>query len=323
MDTPSQESTGAINASEAGSLIANLLSPEPVKDESAEASVTADDKAPPAGDEPAGDPPNPPADEGADPPEPVKVTIRVDGKTVELTQEQIADAYKNGMRQEDYTRKTMEAADKRKAAEADIAKARQEREQYAQGLQQASALLQASLQEQSQIDWQKLLDTDPVEYLKQQHLAQDRQAKLQRIAHEQQQLHAKSQAEQADQMKAYMSAQRDELLAKLPDWKDESKAKTEQAALKEYLKSQGFDDESIAGISDHRAVLMSRKAMLYDQMMTKAQAAAKKVANLPQKVERPGNGETNHSLDKRGEQYKKLSKSGNPRDAAGLIANFL
>lgn len=247
-----------------------------------------------------------------------KVTIQVDGKTVELTPEQIAEAYKSGLRQADYTRKTMEAAEQRKAAEAESRKASEERTKAMSALQQAQAVLQAQLQEQSQIDWQQLLKTDPVAYLEQDRIARERHAKLQQIAQEQQQLHQQHQAEQAKHMRTHLMAQRDELLAKLPEWKDEGKAKAEKAQLREYLVSQGFDDKALDSISDHRAVLLSRKAMLYDQMMAKAQAAAKKVQTLPQKVERPGGGET-QATDGRTAAMKQLQRSGSLRDAARVF----
>lgn len=260
--------------------------------------------------------PNEQAEETA---EPEKVTIEVDGKTVELTKAELADAYKNGLRQADYTRKTMEAAEQRKAAEEESAKAREERQKYAQGLQQAQALLTAQLTEQSQIDWQKLLETDPVEYMKQDRIARERQARLQQINAEQQQIHAAQQAEQAEALKSHLQQQQEELLAKLPEWKDQAKAKAERAAIKEYLKAQGLEEAQIDNITDHRVVVLSRKAMLYDQMMSKAQAAAKKVSQLPQKVERPGGGETN-PLDGRTKAMRDLEKSGSVRDAAKLFA---
>lgn len=253
--------------------------------------------------------------------EPEKVTIEVDGKTVELTKAELADYYKNGLRQADYTKKTMEAAEQRKAAEAETTKAREERQKYAQGLQQTQALLQAQLHEQSQIDWNTLLQTDPVEYLKQQHLANQRQARLQQIQQEQQQLHAKTQQEQAQQMRAFLQAQQDELLAKLPEWKDESKAKAEKTAIKDYLKGEGLDDAQIDNITDHRVILLSRKAMLYDQMMAKAKAAAKKVENLPQKVERPGGGETSPT-DGRTAGMKRLNSEKSVRAAADVFAQM-
>ncbi len=313
MDTPSGESNASLSVRDAAALFSPKEPEQKTEEQSPE----------PAAVEPAKEPAATQAE--ADPEtveetttEPERVTIEVDGKTVELTKAELAEHYKNGLRQADYTRKTMETAEQRKAAEAESTKAREERQKYAQGLQQAQAMLQAQLQEQSQIDWQKLLETDPVEYLKQQHLANDRQAKLQRIAQEQQGIHAKDQAEQASQMRAFLQAQQDELLAKLPEWKDEAKAKTERTAIKDYLKSQGLEDAQIDNIADHRVVLLSRKAMLYDQMMSKAQAAAKKVSNLPQKVEKPGGGETN-PLDGRTTAMKRLQSSGSVRDAAGVF----
>ena len=62
--------------------------------------------------------------------------------------------------------------------------------------------------------------------------------------------------------------------------------------------------------------------MLYDQMVSKAQAAAKKVSTLPNKVERPGGGEP-QNLDRRAASYQRLSKSGRVEDAASLIAGIL
>ena len=163
---------------------------------------------------------------------------------------------------------------------------------------QQATLLQAQLQEQNQIDWQKLLQDDPVEYLKQQHLAQERQARLQQTFAEQQRVASVSQAEQNQAYQSYLSQQQDELLAKLPDWKDETKAKAEREAIKGFLKGIGYTDKELAAVSDHRAVVMARKAMLYDQMMTKAQAAAKKVEHLTTKTVKPSGGEP-VTLDKR------------------------
>lgn len=252
-----------------------------------------------------------------------KFTVKIDGKDVELTQEQIAEAYKNGLRQSDYTQKTMQVAEQRKTAEAEVARAREERSQLQDKLSKAAAVLDAGLQEQSRIDWQQLLQSDPVEYLKQQHLANQRQAQLRQIQQAQAEIHQRNQAEQAAQMRAFVQTQQQELLAKLPDWKDDTKAQAERGAIRDYLKSQGFEDAAIENITDHRAVVLSRKAMLYDQMMGKAQAAAKKVSNLPQKVERPGVTEGPQGLDKRTSAYQRLSKSGRVEDAAAVFASIL
>jgi len=251
--------------------------------------------------------------------EPKTVTIKIDGKEVEVTLDELKNGYQ---RQSDYTRKTMEAAEQRKAADAELNAAIQERRTYADNLQRMQIQLESALQEQNTIDWQRLIDTDPQEYLKQQHLYQQRQAQLQRNGIEQQQVNAKIQAEEQTRFQSHLQAQQEELLAKLPEWKNDEKSKTEKVALREYLLNQGFDQKTVDNVSDAKAVIMARKAMLYDKMMSKAQAVAKKVSSLPQKVEKPGVAET-RNLDKRSNAFQRLSKSGSIDDAAAMFASIL
>jgi hypothetical protein len=313
-DTPSSESS--LDTNSAAAAFASLIDPSPdeglpkVDTEIDLKEKTAEPEAPA---EPPEDPPEA-LDDG--------VEVEIDGKPVRLTKEQIAEAYKSGLRQADYTKKTMEASDVKKAAQAELGKAQADRAQYADNLQRMAVQLETVLQAQQQTDWNALLDNDPVEYLKQQHLFQQRQAAYQQNTQQRQVVASQMQAEQAKSQSEYIQIQQQELLAKLPAWKDATKASAERDALKSYLKTEGYDDASITGISDHKAVLLARKAMLYDQMMTKASAAAKKVATLPAKVERPGVQE-NSSLDKRGSQFARLGKTGRVEDAAKLFTSFL
>lgn len=249
-------------------------------------------------------------------------TVMVDGKEVTLTESQIAEAHKSGLRQADYTKKTMEVAETRKAAEAERQQARQERETYAKALQDQSVLLNAALAEQNQIDWQQLLNNDPVEYLKQQHLYQNRQAALQKAQQDYAFIQQQHQAEQAAYTQKVMAEQQEQLLAKLTDWKDATKAKADKQAIKEWMAANDYPKEEIENVAYARHALTLRKAMLYDKMVSKAAAAAKQVQNVPQRVERSGNGQ-NPNLDKRSSAFQKLSKSGSIEDAAAVFANFV
>ena len=316
MDNPATESTGSLDPNQAAALFSsmiddsgNIVAQEPPKEEAAQPEAKVEEqKAEPEQPEVETQPEDDPI-----------VTVKIDGKDVEVKLSELKNGYQ---RQADYTRKTMEVAEKRKEADSETIKAREERETYARGLQQAQALLQAQLQEQNQIDWQKLLSDDPVEYLKQQHLYQQRQAQLQQAHGEMQKIAAIHKAETEKAYADYLKQQEGELLAKLPEWKDESKAKAEREAITQFLMDNGYTSKEVTGISDHRAVVMARKAMLYDTMMQKAQAAAKKVENLPTKVQRSGDGDK-PNLDKRTAAYQKLSKSGRVEDAAAIFADML
>lgn len=251
------------------------------------------------------------------------ITIKVDGKDVTLTPAQLEDVYKNGLRQTDYTRKTMEVAEQRKAAEAEIQKTQQERQAYASNLQKLQTQIEGALDEQMKIDWEHLLENNPGEYLKQQHLYQRRQAAWQENQQRQQQLAMIAQNEQQQHFQSHLQSQQQELLAKLPDWKDETKAKAESDAIRNYLLGEGFSVNDVDNIGDHKAIILGRKAMLYDAMMKKANAAVKKVAEVPQKVIRPGVGGNSQESDKDAQNMRRLSKTGRVEDAAALFAKYI
>ena len=246
------ESSGPLDTSQAAEAFTNFFDApaEPVKEETPTVDTELDTPQPVEQEAEA------PTEAEASAEESTPITVKIDGKDVVLTPEQIAEAYKGQLRQDDYTRKTMQAAEARKAADAEVAKAQQERQAASAQLAQNANLLQAVLQEQGQTDWQALLKSDPVAYLEQRHLFEQRQAALQQTLQQKSQMDELTKAEQAQAYQRYMQEQQQELVAKLPTWKDAAKAKAETEALKSYLKGEGYDDQSIAGISDHRLSLI-------------------------------------------------------------------
>lgn len=251
--------------------------------------------------------------------EPQTFTVKIDGKEVEVSLDELKNGYQ---RQSDYTKKTMEAAEQRKTADAEVQQARQERQQYAGELQRMAIQLEGVLQEQSKTDWADLIESNPVEYLKQRQLFEQRQALYQQNMQEQQQLAQQFQTEQAQAHQSYLSQQQESLLAKLPDWKDDAKAAAEKAAISKFLQEQGFEADDISSIADHRHVLIARKAMLYDQVMANAKLQAKKVQEAPQRVVKPGVNESRH-IDGRSSAAKRHEKGGTVETGAAVFAQFL
>jgi hypothetical protein len=251
--------------------------------------------------------------------EPQTFTVKIDGKEVQVPLSELLNGYQ---RQSDYTRKTMEAAEQRKAADAETQKAQQERVEYNSKLERMAVQLEGVLEQQSQIDWAALIESDPVEYLKQQQLFQQRQALYQQNMQERQQLAQQFQNEQAQAHQSYLAQQQEDLLAKLPDWKDDAKAAAEKTAISKFLQEQGFEAEDISSIADHRHVLIARKAMLYDQLMAKANVQAKKVQEAPQRVVKPG-VTSNGTPDGRSAAAKNHAKHGTVESAASVFAQYL
>lgn len=316
-DTPRGE-PGELSLDGAAEAFNRMLNPPEPEAEKVDTEVDPPKKKEPA--EPAEPDPDG-VEEGADAP----ITLEVDGKQVTLTKAELAEAYKNGLRQGDYTQKTMALAEQRKAAEAETLKAVQERHTYAQNLGKMAAQLEGALEEQSKIDWDALLQTDPVKYLEQQRIFQTRHAQLQQAQSEQRRVAEQNQAEQARAVETNLLAQQEQLLAKLPQWKDPAKAQTERAALTAYLTSNPdatYRPEELE-IHDHRAIVLSRKAMLYDQMVAKMNVADKRMQNTPTKVERPGVSTDNSNLDGRTRVMREFNKNPTVDNMAKAFASIL
>lgn len=313
------EETGELTTETAVEAFAAILDPNSVPADTEEkrleklaAEESEKDTPQPEGEEPTEE-----ADEVNDL-ESLKVPVKINGKTVEVSVAELKAEYgKDRASQERFE----QAAEMRKAAEAEVQRAQAERANYAQNLQKMAIQLEGALQQQQQIDWNALLESDPIEYLKQQNLLQQRQAAYQQNMAEQQKMAAAFQAEQQQAHLRNLQQQQEALLAKLPTWKsDPAKAAAEKAALKTYLLAEGYGEGDVDGITDARAVVLARKAMLYDQMIDKARAATKKVSTLPQRVQPSGNGQQN--LDKRSQAFQRLSKSGSVDDAAAVMRQF-
>ncbi|SEF19446.1 hypothetical protein ABL840_05015 [Variovorax sp. NFACC27] len=251
--------------------------------------------------------------------QPEMFTVKIDGKEIQVPREEVIAGYQ---RQQDATRKTMAAAETRKAADTEIAQARAERQQYAENLTRFQHQLEAVLQQQQEIDWPALIERDPQEAMRQQHLLSQRQAALQQTYQQQHQIQQQVAAEQFQQFQDHLRNQHDILVAKLPEWKDEGTRKAEMTAIRDYLTTNGYTAAEIQNVADHRAILNVRKAMLYDQLMSKADAAAKKVANTPTKVVRSGTGDSG-STDKRTAAYQNLARTGSVKAGAAVIESLL
>lgn len=249
------------------------------------------------------------------------VTVMIDGKPVELTKAQIAEAKKGELRQADYTRKTQEAAEQRKAAEAEKAQARAQREQYAQQLQQVLAANQFHDQQAQQ--WTpEAIEADPIGYMQFKHAADARAVQNQQAQAQLQEIQQQEQQERQQAARDHQAQQLEAIRAKLPAWKDEAVMKAEIGEIKQWLFGQGFTDNDLAGMQDHRMVLLARSAMQHEKLLTRAKDTAQKVAKVPPKVTPPGRVPI-APTDGRTVAMKQLKASGSISAAANAFSLLL
>lgn len=327
MDTPTAGPNEGLSVNQAAEAFSSLLDDdqpagagdhvEPKKEPAADAAANPDAS---ANADAAGEEQQQGDDAGqGDQTQPEMFTVKIDGKEIQVPREEVIAGYQ---RQQDATKKTMAAAETRKAAESEITQARAERQQYAANLDRFQVQLETALQQQQDIDWSALIDSDPQEAMRQKHLLEQRQATLQQVRAERHAIGEQAAAEQHQQFVEHLKSQRDEIIAKIPEWKDEGKRKAETAEIRDYLVNNGYTAAEIENVADHRAIMNVRKAMLYDKLMSSADAAAKKVANTPTKVVRAGSGDAG-SIDKRTVAFNHLAKSGSVRAAASVLESML
>jgi len=320
----------AINMADAASAISAMLAPEqgqaeldetqPVE-ESDEDSETAasddnDSDVEDASDEESSGEQSGEEEETEEGEQPQTFTVKVDGKEVSVTLDELQKGYS---RTQDYTRKTQQIAEVRKQAEQETQAVRAEREQYAQLLGALQAQLQSS---EPQVDLERLYHEDPIEWVRQKEVMRERQEKLGAIQSEQQRLYQVSQYEQQLAMEAQLASQQEALFAALPDWKDPKKAKAEKALVIESAKAAGFTDEDLKSVYDHRLVLLLRKAALFDQMVSKRQGIKPVVNNGPRPA-KPGAAGRVSTTTEGTRAKQRLAKTGRIDDAASAIELLL
>jgi hypothetical protein len=243
-------------------------------------------------------------------------TVKVDGKEIEVTLDELQKGYS---RTQDYTRKTQQIAETRKAVEAEAAAIRAEREQYAQLL---GALKQQLESAEAPPDLDRLYNEDPIEWVRQRELLRDKQEKLAAIQSEQARLSQLTEQQRAKELQAHLATQQEALIQAVPEWKDPKKAQAEKALLVEFGKKIGFSDEELKNVYDHRAVIALRKAALYDQMMSKRGQIKPVVNNGPRPAKPSAAGRVSQTTEAT-RAKQRLAKTGRVNDAVSAIELLL
>ena len=251
--------------------------------------------------------------------------ITVNGQKQEVTLDELMKGYS---RESDYTKKTMELSDKRKeidSLQSDLAKeldaVKSSRSQYAK---QLDDLTQQLGTKEEKIDWDALYQEDPAEYVRKKAESDRRKEMLQQAQLEQQRLQEEQRLEQQKVYDEYIAKERQILEEKLPIYKNKEKREAFVKNLTNFAKENGYTDQEIAMMVDHRAVMLLANAYKYDQLK-KTKLSGKKV-NTPPKIVRPNaSNVTEASNDKQriDRRMNKLKKSGSLRDAQSVLKELM
>lgn len=254
-------------------------------------------------------------DDGEEGEEPT-FTIKVDGKDVTLKQSELIETAQKGF---DYTQKTMQVAEERKAVEAQRAKVSELEQQHGQALNETLARLQsfATFME-SQIGDPpsiELAHENAAYYLAQKEAYERQRASLDGAYRS---IHA-VQEQQARSRQATLLQQADETFAHLsntlPGWKDAPDAKLQELA--DYIAPLGLTPQTTADAFVQKGIWeLAHKAKAYDALMAQ-KATLKPKSELP-KVHKPGNPQP-PQLAKRQEAVKRHKANPSIQTLADLL----
>jgi len=254
--------------------------------------------------------------------EEAKYEIKVNGKPVEVTLDELMSGYQ---RDADYRRKTMELADERRLLEEEVNRAKSESDAVAKLRQDYATRLseiENSMQPDANIDWARLYETDPDEYHRKKIEVENKSKALETIKAERQRAIQEQQQEQTKVFNQYLEQQKKLLAEKEPEYVDPVKGEGLRKDMTSYLKKEGYSDQELNMMVDHRSFVIAKKAMLYDKMMN-SKISAKQSKTVPKMV-RSG---TTKTINKDSQQAKslksRLKQTGSMRDAANVLKQFL
>jgi len=227
----------------------------------------------------------------------------------------------------DYTKKTQEVAEQRKAVETMQEQLKAQEQQFMEQQQLNSLLIEdvakiTSLDQQlsqyANVDWQKLTDSDFVEaqkhYMAYNQLQQERNNLVSQFEAKRQEALTKHQSALAERIKKGK-----EVLAKeIPNWSPETTQEVVTTG-KEY----GFTDDELNAIVDPRHVKVLYDAMQWRKLKSKNPVVKKKVASA-KPVVKPGTKDPKTSVNSNAKKIREqLRRSGSSELASKLIEQMI
>jgi hypothetical protein len=254
--------------------------------------------------------------------------VKVDGDELEVSLDELISGYS---RHSDYTRKTQEIASERsQLAEMqnhwanEITQAQAERQQYMEALGQFAQQSMDGLEQFNNVDWENLRQTDPIAFVTKKEEFREVTDNLQQLKAERDRSLQQQNQELSKMRSLAVQEEHKRLVAAVPEWNNKEKRDKMAGDLSSYALEQGFSQEELKELIDHRQFLVLMKAQKYDALQN-SDVKSKKLKNKP-KVIRAGKG-TNKKSDtvkaKRIASMKRLKESGHVNDSVALFEDFI
>ena len=223
-------------------------------------------------------------------------------------------------RQQDYTRKTQKLAEQARLVEQRQKEVEERDAIYEQLLPKMEAALNGDLANEP--DWNKLYEDDPIAYVREKQLWDEKKERLTSVSAEQERLEKEKLEQQQNQLKEFIEFGNQKLLEMIPEWQKPEVAQQEKAEIRDYaINVLGYTPQEMDQVYDYRALLGFRQAWLNNRTV---EATKKKpTQKAPARVAKPGSVAKVKTTTPAKKARQKLAKSGKTTDAAKVFEQLI
>lgn len=249
--------------------------------------------------------------------------VKIDGEELEVSEDELLSGYQ---RQRDYTRKTQELADQRKALEIEIDSLKAERTKYVKSLELSLEEESKELEKYNDIDWATLRKEDPNQFLLLHHEMSEVRQKIsdKKAAREEALSKSDTSASRLEEERLEREATR--VKEMVEGWEGEGHQKLVNE-LREQATKEGFTDEDGDLFKSAMVIKLLQKANKYDALQQKKETVVKKkVSRKVPKVIKSGNKSDSASAKRIAnsqKQMERLKQTGNLKDSVALFEQYL
>ncbi len=182
------------------------------------------------------------------------------------------------LRQADYTRKTQEVAAEKRQVEQERQRFQAELQVHQQNQQEIGAItaIDQQLAQFGQVNWQALMDTDPVQAMKLDRQMRDMQAQRAQLANVITQRQQQFSHWQQQQAAAQMEEGQRVLQREIPGWNKELAGK-----LSEYGKARGYPEGFLSSVMSPQFVIDLYNSYQFSELRKKATTKPKQIQEKP------------------------------------------
>lgn len=195
-------------------------------------------------------------------PDEQRVTVQIDGQEREVALSELITGYQQNT---SYTQKSQALAEERRQVEVEGQRASAERAAYTTLLGNVRDFVASQAPSEEVVN--QLMLQDPVEGFRLRAVRDQIMAKAGEFGAAYQSMVQQADQLTAQQLHAEKVAALKALPALIPEWKDPKRMEAERNAVGEAMLKWGFTGDELNQISDPRAMVIARKAMLYDKLL--------------------------------------------------------